>query len=112
MGCFGQQHMLHDALVQPLVAARILLPAAVLLLGQFTLREHLASTPPSPSLLRVHCTARIGQIFALARYGGLEQLAAEPADKARGLDEEANHCVRMLSRSRRLWPEVGISSSP
>jgi hypothetical protein len=107
MGCFGQQHVLHDALVQPLVAARVLLPAAVLLLGQFTLREHLAQHAAQAVLAaRPLHGAGIGQILALARYGGLEQLAAEPADKARAWMKRPNHCVRMLSRSRRLWPKL------
>ena len=88
MRSFRQQHMLHEAMVQPRMATRIGLPAAVLLLRQCTLGQHLAQhTAQAVFAARpLHC-AGISQIFTLARHRRLEQLATQPAHKASGLNK-------------------------
>ena len=70
-----------------------ILPVAVLALRYLTLGEHLAQHAAQSILAaRPLHGAGISQIFALARYGGLEQLSAKPAHKTCSL----NKCAKPL----------------
>ena len=90
VGHLGQQHVLHQGMVQPRVAAPVTVPAATLALGLLALVQHFAQhAAQARRVARPLQGAGIGQPFALARDGRFEQLAAEPPNPARRHDGAA-----------------------
>ena len=81
--CLCQQHVLHQRVIQPRVAAPVRLPAPCMLLGLQTLHQHFAQHAAQgiAAARPLHGTC-IGQVFALARDSCLEQTPAQKAHKA------------------------------